>query len=148
MRSQTTIPDGYALLDRPRGYIGHIGPLYRRLGGERPTMGFRVGTHHVNGMNNAHGGMLMTFADVAWGHVVAVETSSYWVTVRLTCDFLSSARLGDWIEAGAETLSREGGVYVMRGRVWRGEDTLMEGTGLFKAIKPREPRPGEAAYTG
>jgi acyl-coenzyme A thioesterase PaaI-like protein len=43
-------------------------------------------------MTNAHGGMLMSFADMAWGHVVSVETSSYWVTVRLTLDFLSSAQ--------------------------------------------------------
>lgn len=146
-KSDFDIPDGYALLDWPHGYIGRVGPLYRRAG-QPPSMGFRVADHHVNGMNNAHGGMLMTFADVAWGHVVSVETSSYWVTVRLTCDFLSSARLGDWIEAGGETLGKEGGLYVVRGRVWRGEDTLMTGTGLFKAIKRREPRPGEAAYKG
>lgn len=142
------IPSGYVALDWRRGFGRQIGPLYRRLGEAGATFGFRVEDHHTNGMANAHGGMLMSFADMAWGGVVSFETSSYWVTIRLTCDFLSSAHIGDWVEAGGETLSREGDIYVVRGRVWRGGDTLMTGTGLFKPIQRREPRPGEKAYTG
>ncbi len=109
-------------------------------------MGFRVEEHHTNGMTNAHGGMLMTFADMAWGHVVSMETSSYWVTVRLTCDFLSGAHLGDWIEGAGETLSVADGLYVVRGRVWSGDRLLLTGTGLFKPIEQRTPRPGEKAF--
>lgn len=142
------VPEGYVVLDWRRGFVGQVGPLYRRQDGAGASLGFRVEAHHVNGMRNAHGGMLMTFADMAWGHVVAVETSSFWVTVRLSCDFLSSAHIGDWVEAGGETLSCEDGVYVVRGRVWRSGDTLMTGTGVFKAIKRRDPRPGEKAYSG
>jgi acyl-coenzyme A thioesterase PaaI-like protein len=140
------IPEGYALLDWRRGFGRQVGPLYRGRHEGCQTMAFRVEEHHVNGMNNAHGGMLMTFADMAWGQVVSIETSSYWVTVRLMCDFLSAAKLGDWIEAGGETLSQEDGFYVVRGRVWCGETTLMTGTGVFKPIKRREPRPGEKAF--
>lgn len=140
------IPEGYVALEWRRGFARHAGPLYRRQRDGKSTMAFRVEEHHTNGMRNAHGGMLMTFADMAWGQVVSVETSSYWVTVRLTCDFLSSAKLGDWIEAGGETLSVEDGLYVVRGRVWCGEATLMTGTGIFKPIKRRDPRPGEKAF--
>jgi acyl-coenzyme A thioesterase PaaI-like protein len=140
-------PPGYELLDWGRGFPRQIGPLYRRIGGGAATMGFRVEENHANGMRNAHGGMLMTFADMAWGNVVSVETSSYWVTVRLTCDFLSSAHLGDWVEGGAELLSREGDLFLLRGRVWCGERVLVAGTGVFKPIQQRAPRPGERAYT-
>ena len=140
------IPEGYTLLDWRRGFGRQIGPLYRRQTAETDTMGFRVEDHHTNGMANAHGGMLMSFADMAWGHVVSVELSSYWVTVRLTLDFLASAHLGDWVEGGGETLSREGGLYIVRGKIWSGERLLITGTGIFKAIKKREPRPGEHAY--
>lgn len=142
------IPEGYAALDWRRGFGRQVGPLYRRQDGARSCLAFRVEEHHTNGMRNAHGGMLMTFADMAWGHVVSVELSSYWVTVRLTCDFLSGAHLGDWVEASGETLSSDNGLYVVRGRVWRGDDTLMTGNGVFKAIKRREARPGEKAYAG
>lgn len=140
------IPAGYAPLDARRGFVSVIGPLYRRQEGERYSMAFRVGEQHTNGLSNAHGGMLMSFADMAWGHVVAVETSSYWVTVRLTLDFLSSAKLGDWVEGASEVLSRDNELYVVRGRIWCGDRTLIVGSGMFKALQRRDPRPGERAY--
>jgi acyl-coenzyme A thioesterase PaaI-like protein len=144
--AQFEIPEGYVALDWRRGFVRQIGPLYRRVRGGEVTMGFRVEDHHTNGMKNAHGGMLMTFADMSWGHVVSVETSSYWVTVRLTCDFLSSAHTGDWVEGGGDVLSTSDGLYIVRGRVWSGGATLMTGTGVFKPIQRRDPRPGEKAY--
>lgn len=139
-------PPGYAPLDLRRGFAREIGPLYRRVSSEGPVTGFRVEDRHTNGLKNAHGGMLMSFADMAWGHVVSVETSSYWVTVRLTVDFLAGARLGDWVEGASDVLSREGDLFLVRGRVWTGARTLMAGTGLFKALAARDPRPGEKAF--
>ncbi|MBY0564319.1 MAG: PaaI family thioesterase [Hyphomonadaceae bacterium] len=145
-QSMAAIPQGYAPLDARRGFVSLIGPLYRRQDGERYSMAFRVSEQHTNGMANAHGGMLMSFADMAWGHVVAIETSSYWVTVRLTLDFLSSAKLGDWVEGGSEVLSRENDLYLVQGRIWNGDRTLITGSGMFKALERRDPRPGERAY--
>jgi len=144
--AQFEVPEGFGVLDWRRGFGRQIGPLYRRVGEGSATMAFRVEDHHTNGMGNAHGGMLMSFADMAWGHVVSVETSSYWVTVRLTCDFLSGARVGDWVEGGGEALSTADGLYVVRGRVWSGATTLLSGVGVFKPLQPRDPRPGEKAY--
>lgn len=144
--AQFEVPEGYAPLDWRRGFGRQIGPLYRRQGAGGYTMGFRVEDHHTNGLMNAHGGMLMTFADMAWGHIVSVETSSYWVTVRLTLDFLASARLGDWVEGGGEVLSTADGLYVVRGRIWCAERTLITGTGIFKPLQRRDPRPGEKAW--
>ena len=139
-------PEGYVALDWRRGFVRQIGPLYRRQKDGVSTMGFRVEEHHTNGMLNAHGGMMMTFADMAWGHIVSVETSSYWVTVRLTLDFLASARLGDWVEGGGEVLSTEDDLFMVRVRIWTGDRLLITGTGVFKPIERREPRPGEKAY--
>jgi len=140
------VPEGYAVLDWRRGFGRQVGPLYRRAANGAYTMAFRVEEHHTNGMTNAHGGMLMTFADMAWGHIVSVETSSYWVTVRLTLDFLSSARLGDWVEGGGDVLSTDGGLYVVRGKIWSGDRLLITGAGIFKPIQRRDPRPGEKAF--
>lgn len=140
------IPEAFQLIDLRRGFPREIGPLYRRDQNGVFTMGFRVEERHTNGMKNAHGGMLMSFADMAWGHVVSVELSAYWVTVRLVCDFLSSARIGDWVEGGGEVLSCEDDLFLVRGRVWVGDRTLMTGTGVFKPIARRDPRPGEKAY--
>jgi len=141
------LPEGYVPLDWRRGFTYQIGPLYRRQRDGAFLMAFRVEPQHTNGMSNAHGGMLMSFADMAWGHIVSVETSSYWVTVRLTFDFLSSARLGEWVEGGGEVVSRQDDLFIVRGRVWSADRLLVSGTGVFKPIQPREPRPGEKAFS-
>lgn len=145
-RAPLEIPEGYEVLNWNRGFGRQIGPLYRRWDGAAVTLGFRVGEHHTNGMANAHGGMLMTFADMSWGQIISYEISHFWVTVRLTCDFLSSAKLGDWVEGTGDVLSREDKLYTIRGRIWCGDRLLMSGTGIFKAIEPRPPRPGEKAF--
>jgi acyl-coenzyme A thioesterase PaaI-like protein len=140
------IPEGFANVDWTRGFGRQVGPLFRKDEGGRCVMGLFVEDHHTNGMMNAHGGVLMTLADMAWGNVVSMERSSFWVTVRLTCDFLAGAAAGDWIEAGGELVSGADDLYVVRGRVWSGERQLVSGTGVFKTVKPREPRPGEKAF--
>ena len=135
----SALPPGYTPLDWRRGFGRQIGPLYRKTWDDgHATMGFWVQEHHCNGMMNAHGGMLMTLADAAWGSIVSAERSSYWVTVRLTCDFLSSAKLGEWVEAGATVLAVEDDVFTTKGRIWVGDRTLMTGVGLFKAIARRD----------
>jgi len=144
--SSFEIPHGYEAVDIASGFVRGIGPLYSRRDAEPLSMAFRVEARHTNGLRNAHGGMLMSFADLSWGHIVSVERSAYWVTVRLVVDFLASAHEGDWVEGASEVLSREDELYVVRGRVWCGERTLMTGTGLFKPLQPRPPRPGEKAF--
>ena len=141
------IPPGYSAVPWHRGFGRQVGPLYARDADGRRTFGFRVSEHHTNGLANAHGGMLMTVADVAWGNLISYERSMFWVTVRLTCDFLSPAALGEWVEAGGELLHRAGDLHTIRGRVWTGRRTLITGRGVFKAMGAREPRPGERAYT-
>ena len=74
---------------------------------------------------------------------MAVETdeSTWWVTLRLVCDFLSGAKLGEWIEGQGEVLSgsEQDGVYTVKGRIWTGDRTLLTGTGVFKIIEQRSP---------
>ncbi len=130
------VPDGFAILPWHRGFGRQVGPLYEKVNTDGTYIrAFRVEEHHTNGMNNAHGGMLMTFADMAWGHVVDGGPDHWWVTVRLVCDFLSGANHGDWVEGTGEIVGAQDGIYTVRGRIWSGERTLMTGTGTFKVLK-------------
>ena len=131
------IPEGYSLLNWHRGFGRQIGPLSEHNGTTDYRRAFLVEEHHTNGMMNAHGGMIMTFADVAWGHAVSTGDSLWWVTVRMTCDFLSSARLGEWVEGSGEVVLKQDDLYTVRGRIWCGDRTIMTGTGIFKVIEQR-----------
>ena len=139
----SAIPEGYSLLNWTRGFGRQIGPLYERSGPEGATLAFRVEEHHTNGMANCHGGMLMSFADMAWGRVISVARSHYWVTVRLTCVFLSGGKLGDWIEGRAELMAEEDDIFTVRGRIWCGDLMVMTGVGVFKVIGPKPSPPAE-----
>lgn len=141
------IPDGFSQLNWSRGFGRQIGPLFEhREGPGQAQLAFRVEEHHTNGLGNCHGGMLMSFADMAWGRIISLQKSYSWVTVRLMCDFLSGAKLGDWVEGEGELIGDEDMLFTVRGRIWCGDRTLITGTGIFKALSPRKPRPGELAY--
>jgi len=137
-RSQTfDLPEGYRLLPWHRGFGRQVGPLFEKRGPDGITRAFRVEEHHTNGMMNAHGGMLMTFADMAWGAAVESDEDSWWVTIRLLCDFLSGAKHGEFVEGKARIVAEEANVYTVEGRIWTGERTLLTGSGIFKVIERR-----------
>ncbi len=133
------IPDGFSQMNWVHGFGRQIGPLYERYDADgRYVRAFYVAEHHTNGMMNCHGGMLMAFADVAFGHAVSVlYPKRYWVTVRLLTDFMSAARLGDWVEGTGEVIGEDGDLVSVRGRIWSGERSLMSGTGVFKVLGER-----------
>jgi uncharacterized protein (TIGR00369 family) len=136
------IPEGFVPMQWTRGFGRQIGPLYQKTGpGALYTRAFLVGEHHTNGMMNCHGGMLMAFADTAFGHAVSMHRQDhYWVTVRLVTDFLSSAKLGEWVEGTGEVAGVDDDLYTIKGRIWCGDRTIMTGTGIFKTLGQRPPR--------
>lgn len=132
------VPPGFTQIPWHIGFGRQIGPLFSGVAADgRRVRAFRVCEHHTNGLQNAHGGMLMTFADLAWGQVVSQERRRWWVTVRLTCDFLSAAKLGDWVEGAGEILAERADLFTVSGRIWSGDRLLMTGSGIFKALGDR-----------
>ena len=101
-------------------------------------LALRVEEHHTNGMMNAHGGMLMTFADMAWGGAVEKDDDTWWVTIRLMCDFLSGATLGSFVEGNGKVVGVADDVITVEGRIWTDDKLLMRGTGIFKLIERRD----------
>ncbi len=133
------IPEGYRLIDWRAGFGSIVGPFYEKTGPDGAyARAFRVQPNQTNGLGNAHGGMLLTFADMAFGHAVNAQRRLWWVTVRLTCDFLSAAKVGDWVEGSADVIGEEDGLFTVRGRIWVGDRTVMTGQGVFKGLAPKE----------
>lgn len=144
------VPPGFRVTRWRGGFGNQVGPIYERIGPDGSwARGFLVTDKHTNGMGNCHGGMLMAFADMAFGSAVTYGLHRYWVTVRLVTDFVSAARLGDFVCGDARIEGVLGGFATTRGRIWAGaadpEDPqarlLMTGSGLFKLLGAR---PGPA----
>ena len=96
-----TAPDGFAPLFRTSPFLEATGPFYYRRDGERLIVGLRILEKHANARGFAHGGLLMTLADIALGYSLAYreDPPASFLTANLSADFAGSAKLGDWVEA-------------------------------------------------
>lgn len=88
------------------GFIEANGPLYGKREGERLVLGFRVEPRHCNPRNVCHGGMLMTFCDMALalGANFQADLARFLPTVSLTTDFVAPAPLGSWVEGRTDVV--------------------------------------------
>ncbi len=95
------VPGGFEPLFRTSPYTQTIGPLYHRKGSDPLVLGVRILDKHANARGFAHGGLLLTLADVALGYALAFRESppAALVTANISADFAGSAKVGDWVEA-------------------------------------------------
>lgn len=77
-----------------------LGPFYSRGAGADLVLGLRVAEKHANARGFAHGGVLLTLADVALGYAAegSVDPPARLITASISADFAGSARPGDWVE--------------------------------------------------
>jgi acyl-coenzyme A thioesterase PaaI-like protein len=61
------IPEGFRKLDVADDFVGLIGPLWFKAEGERLRVGLPLEQRHGNPMGWAHGGLLVTVADMVMG---------------------------------------------------------------------------------
>ena len=87
-------------------FVGINGPLYRKRDGEQFVLGLLVERRHCNPALICHGGMLLTFVDMAMVLSASYQGKlGYFLpTINLTADFLASAPAGAWLEARTELL--------------------------------------------
>jgi uncharacterized protein (TIGR00369 family) len=132
------IPAGFVAIPPMSGFGRAMGPWYEKRDGERTILGFRAEERHINRLGIIHGGMMMAFADVLLSEVQRRVTGRPSVTMRMAVDFVSPARLGDWIEGDGEVSRATRNLVFVRARIWRAKHTLMTASGVFNFIRPRE----------
>ena len=105
--SEASVPPGFELLPAGLGFTDAIGPCYRRIMDEQVSFGLVVAQTHANKMGICHGGVLMTLADIvaATGVNVARGKRAGSPTINLSVDFISAARMGEWIQGDVEHVS-------------------------------------------
>ncbi len=102
--SDTTVqpvPEGFTRMPSGLGFTDNLQPSYRRIEGDSVSFGLVVQQHHGNLMGICHGGVLMTLADIAAANGVNVARGvlAGSPTINLAVDFISAARIGQWIQA-------------------------------------------------
>jgi acyl-coenzyme A thioesterase 13 len=99
--SMTEVADGFEPLFRNSPYTEVIGPFFYRRDRDRLIVAIRVLEKHANARGMAHGGLLLTLADIALGYAMAFreDPPASLITASMSADFAGGAKIGDWVEA-------------------------------------------------
>jgi acyl-coenzyme A thioesterase 13 len=86
-----------------------IGPLYVSRRDSVPVIGVRIAPYHANRLGRAHGGLVMTVADIALSRAVRehLPQGATMATADLHIAFLEGVGEDDWLEA-VPTVDRTG----------------------------------------
>jgi acyl-coenzyme A thioesterase 13 len=131
------VPWGFVAANFSPGFLDRSGPYFLKQTGTGTIVGCRICDHHINYVDVAHGGVLATLADVALSYqVYASEAGGLPVsTVSMVTNFLSGARLGDWIEASG-AIDRIGrNLAYTSGSIRCGERTLLTMSAVYNLIR-------------
>lgn len=100
------VPDGFTRVQRRSPFLDLLGELYVLHDDGQPVYGLRVGPEYANNRGAAHGGVLMTVADLVLGYTTAFASDPLLplTTASMSVDFVGAAQVGEWLEGRAETV--------------------------------------------
>lgn len=120
-------------------FLHLIGPFYRRINDPSNHLGMLVEKRHCNTVGVAHGGVLVTLADVAAARGLIARRGLHLraLTISLNSDFVATAPLGAWLEAHLQIKKEEGGVGFATCEIRHGDRVIVVASGAFRFITPR-----------
>ena len=117
------------------GFLGLVGPTWRRLRDDRLEFAFRAEPKHANLRNVVQGGMLMTFADRALGRNSWRAAGEKPVaTVEFNMQFVTAGKIGEVFEIRPEIVRKTSSLVFIRGDVVCGTRTVATATGIWKIL--------------
>ena len=127
-------PDaGWEVVEDP-GFIGLVGPIFLRGRGEYDEYGFIAEAKHANMIDVVHGGMLMAFADRAFGRTAWQAAGRSVATIQFDMQFVSAAQIGEFVETQPEVVRRTSALVFMRGTLFAGPRIVAIAHGVWKIL--------------
>lgn len=130
------VPDGFIPADFTPGFLDISGPYFLQRKAGAAIIGCRMSAQHMNYVGVAHGGVLATLADIALSFQIyeSADPKVPVSTVSMMTNFLSAAKLGEWVEASG-TIDRIGRrLAYAHGSIRSGDRMLMTMSGVFSII--------------
>ncbi len=112
------------------------GPYWVRQEANGRMAGLLSEDGHGNGhVGTVHGGVLMTFADIALGiGVVDAANTRDCVTLQLQMQFVAAAKIGSFLTCKPELVRCTSQIVFMRGLIMAGERTVASADGMWKLL--------------
>lgn len=131
----TLVPQGFSRFEMPDAFIGLIGPLWFKVeSASAIRIGLPLEARHGNPMGWAHGGLLVTVADMVLGVGSGHATGIRWPhpTISLNTEFVRGARLGQWLEGTARIARRTVNFCFANCDLVCGGEIVLVASGVFK----------------
>lgn len=122
------------------GFSGVIDPIWERGSLADLELGFVAQPGHSNGrhMGTVHGGLLMTFADIALGYkVVKTLGEPRCATAQLQLHFVAAGRTGEFVICRPEIIKRTSQLVFMRGLIAVDDKVIASADGIWKVFEPK-----------
>lgn len=133
--AEKLVAEGWERLD-VGGFTGQVGPFWRRLDEGLRVIGLIVDERHCNlHLGTVHGGVVMTFSDIALGSGVSHALGhNRCATASLQTQFVSVARVGEFLHCKAEVIRTSKQLVFVRGLVMAGERIVANADGIWKVM--------------
>jgi uncharacterized protein (TIGR00369 family) len=116
-----------------------VGPVLECVEGGRRVFAFQADRRHANDRGVVHGGMLMTFADQAFGELVLDTVGrKLCATIQLNTQFIAAVLVGDFVEGRAEIVRATRSLVFVRGTLTVGDRTVAAIDGIWKVLHSQE----------
>lgn len=116
-------------------FENHVGPAYQQGPPGNRIFAFRVEDHHANRRGVVHGGMLLTFADLALGAAASdAADRAPCVTLGMQTQFLKSAAIGEVVEVNPRLLRRTRALLFLRGDFMVEDQVIFTATSVWKLL--------------
>jgi uncharacterized protein (TIGR00369 family) len=131
----SAIPAGFQPFAYSSAFLDAVGPLYQGAAVDGSLiLGLRIEARHCNRRGFAHGGLLVTLADLVLGYSLGSAGGQRGlVTVNLTTDFAGAAQIGQWVEARADVQKATGSLAFANCYVTADGKRIVRASGIFKA---------------
>jgi uncharacterized protein (TIGR00369 family) len=128
------VPEGFTAFDPKDDFVGHVGPLYVKFEDDGARVGILVEKRHSNPMGVAHGGMMMTLADMVLGIGCGFITGFRFPhpTISLNCDFVRGPRIGSFVEGKARIARRTRNLMFANCELVAAGEIVLTAAGIFK----------------
>ena len=132
-------PPGFEPLFRTSPFLETIGPVFCRRDPQRGlVVGLRIAEKHANARGIAHGGLLVTLADIALGYHMAFseDPPAGLITASLTADFAGAAKVGDWVEVHVDVQKLGGRLAFANAYLTVGGERIVRASAVFARTAP------------
>jgi uncharacterized protein (TIGR00369 family) len=116
-----------------------VGPVLERFADGKRVFAFQADQRHANDRGVVHGGMLVTFADQAFGELVLDAVGrKLCATIQLNTHFIAAVQIGDFVEGHGELVRVTRSLVFVRGMLTVGDRTVAAIDGIWKVLHTQE----------